>query len=1068
MGISDYLTQIQELTNTNLKLLKALNDSFYTNQSHLSVNLGDEGTFVIPSFVSLENKINSLQNNFENLVKAPITAEAHFTFDGDSRAIEVKRYEQSPAPLILDNQKEFYHEDNDILKDFLTPVPFLKFNLANLPNDINTVIVRKVAAVSATAKERFKTVLSDTEDATISYNWGDVKKMLDDLIEDEDYTLYDTTQRLPVREGQGSGEYVIREIVDESIDENLDQHLTVRFANDIDGYQKSLTYLLFDQVIEKRLAVGDYLVNFEGLAKFEIEELNFNTNTIKMRVCYGDYANLYPCTDVITDPDQVADVSKMRFFSNSSLFDDSNNIKVTLEEDEYIFVAIAPLNDRMNIRAPWGQGVMVDVDKLVRTDAPEGTDNGFRAYYNSCRNIGDILNEISKVMSNTTSSHTNNELNDYMGAKPKLDTDIIKVTYINKHLDDTPTIKNIRALYAQKNSYNAALTEAQNSLSALESTLATIDFEDTTGIREQTQNQIDETSKRKNELINSLIKITNEIALTANNSVVPIEDPKYRIRGFFDFQEFAAGLADENHKIGEGNIKGILVQYRYRNAQQEVGTAQSFVKDLNGNGKIDEGDKTFIFSDWNQLYTPLRPRIRTKNGSYEPAPDTSNINVPSFNQIDIPITQGESVDVRLRVIYDFGYPFIQMMSDWSDVVTFEFPVEFLKDVSVVTIIQENNSDIETNRFKTILTEEGVIDHVSDKILDQDVTFFHKPENISSGFYTAERRIIPLRDKLKTMDDEITRISDEISGDTSEQLQVSVDFDESSIVISPYEVGHIILKSYDSFSGSAAGSVGNYEWEGDGKAANLTCNIRLANISNHSLKLFPMFIGTDGTPINSALKNYKFDKNDFYESEGSLPVDPETGTTASSAVWISEYVLNTSSNEYERSLNQQSTNQIITFRTKNPWDGNYYYATGKTSSGDTSSYDFKSNMLSSLSESVILPSSTPGMAMYPYLVKKDGLKMSFKDTSKYMLMNNEDDIVIPVKVSYNFTGDTSSSQYQKTMSFDVRTSLYSDPLTYTFVVEVPKSDKVDDKLVSSLTKQFNNKKLKNRKYLTIVK
>ena len=73
--------------------------------------------------------------------------------------------------------------------------------------------------------------------------------------------------------------------------------------------------------------------------------------------------------------------------------------------------------------------------------------------------------------------------------------------------------------------------------------------------------------------------------------------------------------------------------------------------------------------------------------------------------------------------------------------------------------------------------------MSDKILDQDVTFFHKPENISSGFYTAERRIIPLRDKLKTMDDEITRISDEISGDTSEQLQVSVDFDESSIVIS---------------------------------------------------------------------------------------------------------------------------------------------------------------------------------------------------------------------------------------------------------------------------------------------
>ena len=30
---------------------------------------------------------------------------------------------------------------------------------------------------------------------------------------------------------------------------------------------------------------------------------------------------------------------------------------------------------------------------------------------------------------------------------------------------------------------------------------------------------------------------------------------------------------------------------------------------------------------------------------------------------------------------------------------------------------------------------------------QDITYYHKPENIASGFYTDERRIIPLKDKL---------------------------------------------------------------------------------------------------------------------------------------------------------------------------------------------------------------------------------------------------------------------------------------------------------------------------------
>lgn len=1066
MGVIDSLAKIEKLTETNLKLLKAINESFYTNQNHLSVNLGenangDEGVYVVPSFVSLENKINTLQSNFENLVNAPMTSEAHFTFDGDSRAIEVKKYEQSPAPLVLNTPSQFYHEDNDILKDFLTPVPFLKFDVSGLPKDINTVVVRKLSALSQTTKDRFESLLGDEK--SISINWGDVKKLTDDLVEDEDYSLYDSIQKLPIRKGQGSGTYVVTEIIDESIDENLDQHITVKLANNIDGYQKSLTYLDFDQTIEKRLVIGDCLVNWEGLAKFEIEELNFNTNTIKMRVCYGDYTNIYPYNT--TSENEIPDVSKLRFFSDSSLFEDDQYVKVPLEEDQYIFVAIAPLNDRMNIRAAWGDGVLVNVYELTRNDATEGQDSSFEAYYATCRNIGDILNEISKVMSNTTTSHSSDELDAFMNAQPKIEPEIVKVTYINKHLDDTPTIKNIRALYAQKNSYNAALTEAQNSLNALESTLASIDFQDTTGIREQTQNQIDETTKRKNELINSLIKITDEIALTANNSIVPIEEPKYRIRGFFDFVGFvnelnAAGYTD----ISEGNIKGISVQYRYRNVQQEVGTAQTFIKDPDGvPGNGDE--KTFIFSDWNQLYTPLRPRVRKMGGGYEPAEDTSNMNLPSFNQIDIPITQGETVDVRLKVIYDFGYPFIQMMSQWSDVVNFEFPVEFMKDVSVVSIIQENNNDIETNRFKSILTENGIISHVEDKILDQDVTYFHKPENISSGFYTAERRIIPLRDKLKTMDDEITRISDEISGNAAESLQVSIDFDESSIIISPYEEGNILLKSYNSFNGDA-GTYGNYEKDQNG-FINLLCNIHLTNISDHSLKIFPMFIGTDDTPINDSLKNYKFNKDEFYTSFNGERADPfKTG----SAVWTSQICPDDNDpNVKIRKFKQQTVNQIITFRTQNPWDGSFYYV--NTADSRWIPYATTGYLPAILDNNNELKLTGNGLLMYPYLIKENGLKLTYKETTKYMLLNKEDDIVIPIYVQYKLGAagaGSGTTNIKRTMSFDVRTSLYNDPLTYSFTIEVTKDETVDNKLVNSLTKQFSNKKLKERKYTSIVK
>ena len=38
-NINDYLLQLQSLTKTNWEILKALNDSFYTKQDKLSVNV---------------------------------------------------------------------------------------------------------------------------------------------------------------------------------------------------------------------------------------------------------------------------------------------------------------------------------------------------------------------------------------------------------------------------------------------------------------------------------------------------------------------------------------------------------------------------------------------------------------------------------------------------------------------------------------------------------------------------------------------------------------------------------------------------------------------------------------------------------------------------------------------------------------------------------------------------------------------------------------------------------------------------------------------------------------------
>jgi hypothetical protein len=154
-SVNDSLIQIQTLTKKNLEILKAINDSFFTKQNHLTVKVGD-ASYVMPSFISLENKINSLQAAFENLVNAPSTGEAYFNFDGDSRAIEVRGYTHTPLSISLDKVDEFGVEQNDIFKDFLTPVPYINIPLQTLPNDITSVNVKTVIPESEQLVDVFR------------------------------------------------------------------------------------------------------------------------------------------------------------------------------------------------------------------------------------------------------------------------------------------------------------------------------------------------------------------------------------------------------------------------------------------------------------------------------------------------------------------------------------------------------------------------------------------------------------------------------------------------------------------------------------------------------------------------------------------------------------------------------------------------------------------------------------------------------------------------------------------------------------------------------------------------
>ena len=839
-NITDYLLQLQSLTNTNLEILKTLNNSLYTKKNQLAVDI-DGVTYAIPSFTSLENKINMLQENFENLVNSPVSGEAYFNFDGDSRSIEVRNYNHTPHRLTLKEVSSYDVQQNDIFKDFLTPVPYVNFELDELPNDITSVNVKKIIPHTQSLIDSFKAILEDSASKSIDYS--NIYKLITNYKEDIDYTEYDTVRKLPIRKNIGHGSYVIEKILEDTVDVDLDEYITIKFRSDLPEYSTNLTYKLFNETICKNLKVGDQLVTWDSSAKMEIFEVRPTSNVVVVKLIHGEYLNLVESNL----DDEISDYSKLRFYSPVD-FDNDKYIQIPLEEDQYVFISIAALNDRMNVQGPWGTGIVINTDLLV-----DKNDVDFRTYYsNNVRNVGDVLHEITAMMSNTLTKYSKDDFIKFTTAIPTLNREYIQVTQINKHLNDSTTIQNIRSLYSQKKNDKIKLDEIQSKIDEINEKLATISFDDTSNLRAAYTASLSEYNTKKNELVTSITKAMEAISIAANDAEVPIEAAKFRVRGFFDINEFARSL-----EIDPSHICGIQVQYRYKNVDQEQGTAMS----IGGS----DGNNLFIFSDWNIMDSFINPRVADYKSGYTFAPKAynGNINEPSFNQIDIPISQGETIDIRLKVIYDYGRPYVETCSEWSEIINIPFPSEYLKDIQVIDIIEENNNDIETNRFVNIINERGIPGHIGDKMIDQDITYYHRPESIASGFYTAERRIIPLKDKLENMNTSIQELKDEVMGTSADSLSVHIVNGEVTNKINAFQDNPIMIEAYSELSDDVDGVY----TLGDNGVASTILNLVISNNSDHTAKIYPMFPGSRDTYIND-LTHYKFDKYDYCNGGGS--------------------------------------------------------------------------------------------------------------------------------------------------------------------------------------------------------
>lgn len=974
-SISECLTHITDLTRKNLQILKTLNDSFYTRKEHLAVKV-DDTTFVIPSFLSLENKIDTLQQNLDNILNAPVTGEAFTYFDGSTQKIELSGYATSPNRVNLETVNEFAHQQNNIFKDFMTPVPYVRLGVQDIAHNIKHLNIKKIVIKNDDLRTSIDNLVSrDSDHYSYQVAYEDVVKKLDPYEEGIDYDNYDTIKRIPLRAENAIGEYDIVEIVDTYTDKNFDEFYELKL-------DRSLTYFIKNGTIERDIKVGDYLVTYNGRIKLEVTEVYPVTQTIKVRVMYGAYADL--CDRTSANPD----LYKLKYYRYSDTdFNAAKYVDVELEENQYICIFISAINDTTNLASPFGLGLYIDVYGL--TDA-DGTT--FESYYKTyVNNVGDALYSITHMMDDDQQIEKLSKLQfeTLRDLKPVISQEDLTVTQINKHLNDSEPVAAIRKLYNQKSQYKSDLESVQNSITNLNDKLAEVAFDDTSNVRQIYQAQLSELSLRKRELNNSITEIIREISNSANSSDIPIENAKYHIRGFLRYYN-----ADDKSVNGLAQVIKLEVEYRYKNRNKFIGNAETI------------GDSSLIFSDWNRMQSDYRYRVPVfdKDYAYEYEEDTEMKNLYSFNQIDIPITQGESVDIRYRYIYNLGYPFIKFTSDWSDIYNIEFPEEYLTDVEILDIIAENNDDIKKNQFLNLLDQQGVTSHMSDTIQDESISYFHQPEHIASGYYTEERKIIPLKDKLDSMIDIINDLQAEVYGATSENLIVTLKDSTRSISLKPNTINKFKTTAWSDNQNQANGLA--YE----------LLAVQFFNAGKYNIKLHTLFPGDYQTVLNSVSSDLST-VGDYAEVVMS--------SIKNHGVWM----------QYDDYNSLQRFNQWCYFRTVDRAYNKNLYDASATNEESTSTR-FENGLpqtLNMITEDIITKNSnTVNVPFYASLYPYPGIDstLSIDNQSTYAVLKPGETLSIPLNFYYRLSG---KGTVGRAIEFDIRPSLFKEPITYKIVV-----------------------------------
>ena len=729
--------QVISFNKNIVDILSKINSLATTQNPSVNIQIYDENgvlrNYTVPSFTSLKGEIDRLNNNINSLYSIDAAGAMIQTTNQNTykKIITVDLNKEPTAVGSIGSITKFKALNNWFFDSLLSPIVSIQLDLTGkIEDNVRKVQSRRYivdfakdasgayTALGQSALNSFNTQFrgNSSIDITDFENWHNTTPgVVEPLNPKFDEQVFD----LDPNELLYDGVFSVLRIQEDRLNRKLWYVLD------------TLNYVVRSNNQVSQLTIGSEIIVNSDKTSTRYKIIEVSTAESNPRVRLERVEGMEPIP---------VGISTIKIYS-PVIYTKSVKISVGYNERDVVF--IKPLNADNNLLARnWSLGTGFWTNDLtLDSPAPENGLTMEQFYIDYVYDYGEVLQDL-------VAKKTPNKLAGTPIA-PTLNLTNFKVVQINKHLTDTPDSNLIKQKHNYQLTLKSEIEQIQDALVTKNNKVKFTRFQSESA-KKQSILESEELIRKKDSRSKLLSTVTQEIIDLSKNPNNKVE-PKFRVRGFWTMPDAIVTRGTRPQEIVQ-----FRVQYRYVSKDGSEAPVETFA--------VDSTQTKAAFSNWVEFKTDARKRTyNPATGAYTwEIEDIEKADTPNINQIDIAIQPNEKVEMRIKSISEVGWPESPTESDWSEILSVDFPTDLnnvLNDTDF--ILKAATSEDLKIKMNQELSAKGLDEHLSDTVVVNNLTFHHDSTKILSGFKDENGTAQDLFTYLKSLQERINSLEEKI-------------------------------------------------------------------------------------------------------------------------------------------------------------------------------------------------------------------------------------------------------------------------------------------------------------------